>query len=92
MTYILKDLTQQCGQMTKQGASISDVISYLHQRGVTIIDSIKIVRELYGMPLRQAKSTVAGHSSWRDVAEAGDILHEELEAAIQKETSKKSKK
>jgi len=44
------------------------------------------------MPLRQAKSTVAGHSSWRDVAEAGDILHEELEAAIQKETSKKSKK
>lgn len=77
--------------MAKQGVSISEITSYLRQQRVTIIDSIKVVRELYGMPLRQAKSIVSEHASWRDVAEAGDTLHEELEAAIQKETNKKTK-
>jgi ribosomal protein L7/L12 len=78
--------------MAKQGVSISEVISYLRHQRVTIIDSIKVVREVYGMPLRQAKSIVSEHASWRDVAEAGDALHEELEAAIQKEINEKSTK
>ena len=91
MTYSLKDMMERCRQMAKQGVSISEITSYLRQQRVTIIDSIKVVRELYGMPLRQAKSIVSEHASWRDVAEAGDTLHEELEAAIQKETNKKTK-
>jgi hypothetical protein len=89
--FTLKDLTERCRQMAKEGVSISEIISYLREQRVTIIDSIKVVRELYGMPLRQAKSIVSEHASWRDVAEAGDTLHEELEAAIQQETNESKK-
>ena len=62
-----------------QGESIENVIENLHLDGITITESMKVLRELYGFTLKDAKSAVVKHPVWLDVVNSADALHQELE-------------
>ncbi|NBD12870.1 hypothetical protein [Corallococcus silvisoli] len=64
----------------RQGLSVEKAVVALHDAGLTIVQSIKALIELYGMPLNDAKSAAASHPVWGRVVKAAEPLHDELEA------------
>jgi len=63
---------------SEKDAAIRDA----HARGLTIVDTIKMIRERYQMSLREAKDVVSNHSIWQDVVQASDSLKDDLEKLI----------
>ncbi|MBB01192.1 MAG: hypothetical protein CMJ47_00945 [Planctomyces sp.] len=59
------------------GATPVEITSRLHESGFTIIEAIKMIRELYGVPLNEVKRTVASHPCYLDVKNPAIPLHEE---------------
>lgn len=62
-----------------QGVSLEDVVAELHADGLTIIQSIRVVREASDLTLGQAKEVVSSHPVWAEVVRAAEPLHEDLE-------------
>jgi ribosomal protein L7/L12 len=61
----------------KHGLDSNDAVTKLHQLDYTIVDSIKIVREEYGVSLGEAKTIVTSNNVWSVEVEAADKMHEE---------------
>lgn len=81
----LEPVIKQCRVMiTSQNAGPNDVITYLHSEGINMIDSMKALRELYGLSLGEAKSLVTAHPAWDDEVSNADVLHKELLTALEK--------
>ena len=57
---------------------IESTIKALHDKGLTIMKSIKMLMSIYNMSLSEAKTLVSNHPVWRSVAEAAEPLHEDL--------------
>jgi len=45
------------------------VIADLHSDGLTIIDVIKVIRELYSLGLKEANNLVSKHPAWAKIVE-----------------------
>ncbi|HKY30184.1 MAG TPA: hypothetical protein VJM12_19800 [Pyrinomonadaceae bacterium] len=86
----LKSLVLDCQQRISQGASREDLILYLNQKGLTIVESMRILKETYQVSLGEAKKMVTAHPVWADTVRDGDILHEELEKAVIEEEADSS--
>ncbi|MGE6763699.1 hypothetical protein ACQKGO_37155 [Corallococcus interemptor] len=67
-----------------RGVSKEDVVVALHAAGLTIIECIKGLMQLYGLSLGDAKSIAASHPVWRGIVKAAEPLHDELEAYAEK--------
>jgi ribosomal protein L7/L12 len=74
-------LEKVCENKLQSGATLDDVIVYLHTQGVSILDAIKVIRNAGHMPLGEAKRMVSSHTLWRSIVEANKTLHDEIEAA-----------
>jgi ribosomal protein L7/L12 len=61
-----------------QGEPRDDVIASLHADGLSIIESIKAVRTLYGVGLGDAKQIVTAHPVWAEVVRNTQPLHEKM--------------
>ena len=62
-----------------KGIPLNDMIFMLKQEGLSIIDSIKVVRDVYGLSLGQSKIVVTSHPCWVEFVQASEPLHDELE-------------
>jgi hypothetical protein len=62
--------------------SLSDVILRLKREGLSITESIKLVRLFYKLPLAEAKQIVSNHQAWETTHRNNDPLHEELENIV----------
>ena len=82
-------LVADCRELAKQGLPADQVIVHLHKHGVSVTESMKIVMEVYQMPLADAKHLVSAHPAWRDVVSAAIPLHNELEQKLQSEVEEK---
>ena len=69
---------EQYDNVTVEENSIDDVIKVLNERGLTIMESIKVLISEYGMSLSEAKESVSVHPVWKTVTEAAEPLHDEL--------------
>ncbi len=69
-------------RMRNEQKSLDDVILALRAECPSIIQSIKAVRDAFGIPLGQAKVLVEQSSAWQDVKGAFEILHDEAESAF----------
>lgn len=78
-------LLKECQERANQGATCEDIVLYLHRGGATITESMKIVRDVCRLSLGEAKALVTAHPVWADVVSSADVLHAELENALQKE-------
>jgi hypothetical protein len=83
-----EQIMKDCREQLKQGSDRGDLIIYLHQHGATIIESIKVLMDVYGLPLGDTKRLVSAHPVWKDVVAAATPLHEELEEEIENEANR----
>ena len=75
-----------------EGMSQDAIVADARNQGFSVIDTIKIVRRLYGIGLREAKEVVAAHPAWlpeaQHMAELADavtkVFLEDLPATINK--------
>ena len=73
-------------RMLSEGQDLETVISFLRDSGCHKNDSIKIVRQLTGVGLGEAKDIVHFSNTWKDVKERDEAFHEVLEEAILRES------
>lgn len=73
-----------------RGLSVEAAVVILRKAGLTITQSMKVLTEVFGISLGEAKGATAGHAVWADVAKAAKPLHEELEAIVLKDGDKNS--
>lgn len=64
--------------LVEQEMGQSDVILHLNREGLSIVESIKIVRILYKLPLGEAKRIVSSHQVWETTVRNHEHSHEEL--------------
>ena len=73
-------------QQMAQSVSRDEIIASLHVQGASIIESIKVMRILYHVNLRDAKIMVTAHPVWADLVHRWDPIHAALLEAFEKET------
>ena len=73
-----ESIRHSAAAMREAGSSPEAVVNFLHASGCTPMESIKIVREVFGVALGEAKALVSSHPSFKDVAAAADELHEAI--------------
>ena len=61
-----------------EGRTQSELIASMKRHGLTIIDAIKAMRELFGVSLGDAKEVVSSHPAYNDSAVASGPLHNEI--------------
>jgi ribosomal protein L7/L12 len=84
-------LINQCIDKRNGGASAESVVEFLRGEGLTIVESIKIVREVFRVSLGDAKAIVTNNESWRSEVRAADQLHDELLRNIQSDNGNSEK-
>ena len=70
--------TSKYKTLIEQDMSLSNVILYLNREGLSITESIKIVRTHYKLPLSEAKQIVSNHEVWGATVRDHEPFHEEL--------------
>lgn len=85
MEHNFEKLVQMCQEMAREGLGTEEVIIYLRQQRVTIIESIKVLMRIYGFSINDAKHLLSVHPAWKDVVVAAAPLHEELEQRLSDE-------
>lgn len=88
----LENMIEECQKRVSHGASRGDLVLYLHHEGITIVESMKVLKEIYQLSLGEAKELVTAHPAWANEVRGADILHEELEKALQEEDAGPSAK
>jgi len=58
-------LENECKAKLQAGTTIDEVIAYLHDQGLSILDTIKVIRQVGRMSLGDAKQIVSNHTVWQ---------------------------
>lgn len=87
MTNNLRKAVDECRAATERGATREEIVARLHERGISIIDSMKVLKELYGLSLGEAKAVVTAHPAWISAVTRADVLHGEIVEALSKENN-----
>ena len=82
----IKELEKICKRRRKNGVPPADLIQFLYDSDASIIDSIIIMRGIYGISLGDAKQLVAAQPCWSEVVEGADKMHEELIRMLEQES------
>lgn len=64
--------------LVDRGASCSDVIIHLHEQGVSLVDSVEVISDLYKIDMTTGKKIVFSHPIWRPSADSAKQLHDAL--------------
>jgi ribosomal protein L7/L12 len=75
-------------QMRHAGATTDDWLQAIRNAGATQIVSVKLVRELEGVPLDEAKVIVDDSPVWDDKREVNRVMREELAEQVMAEESR----
>lgn len=78
----LEPVIEDYRKRVTQGEQRDKVIEDLHTDGLSIIDTIKIVRALYKLDLKEAHLIVACHPAWQSTVRNAEPLHNEIEKAL----------
>jgi ribosomal protein L7/L12 len=72
-------LVTRARETLSHGGDVEEVLALLRQSGCSKVESIKLLREIAGLGLGEAKRRVHLSETWRDRREADDELHASLE-------------
>jgi hypothetical protein len=78
----LDEIRAQTQELADNGAPADELIVHLHGAGLSVVESIRILRQALGLRTGEAKRLVTGHPLWRDEARASEPLHEAVEARL----------
>jgi ribosomal protein L7/L12 len=71
--------------MKEQGSAIEEILARLRASGVTIVDSLKVVRRIEGGHLGEAKEIIDSSEAWADRREANEQIRSMLFRAVLEE-------
>jgi len=74
----LQDWITEIESDAADGASADDSVTKLRANGISVVSSIRIIRNSYKIPLAEAKSLVANHNVWNSMTESVKPFHDEL--------------
>jgi hypothetical protein len=77
-------LINESRKRIKRGASLEDVIGQLHDEGLSIVESIWVLKNVSDHSLSELKNLVTTHPIWEKVVQDTEPLHDELEKAASK--------
>ena len=66
------------GMSANKTLTHGEALVHLRERGASMIQAIKAMTLLFGMPLGTAKEVAARHPSWQRIHEAAKPLHDAL--------------
>ena len=72
---------QEVRLLRAKGASIEDILVLLRQKGLSRIGSTRVLMEIEGLSLAEAKPVVHLSRAWADTREEAERFHEMLEEA-----------
>lgn len=72
-------------RMEAEGRGTEEVLEAFRARSASIVESMKVMRELKGISLGEAKDLVHYSETWRDLAPAHSHIHEQLIAGLREE-------
>lgn len=82
MPATLDEIRAQARWLADKGAPADELIVYLHETGLSIVESIRVLRQTLGIRTGEAKRLVDEHPVWRDDVEANEPLHDAVEARL----------
>jgi hypothetical protein len=68
-----------------EGASLEQILAELRKTSPSIIESMKVVRDLRQWPMDRVKLAVHNSETWRDVRDSNNQLHDDAERAAAEE-------
>ncbi len=84
-----EQIVEDSQQQMAQGASREEIIASLHAQGISIIESMKVIRVLYGVNLHDAKLIVTAHPVWANLVQSWDPIHAALIEYLEKEAQER---
>ena len=78
-------IVEECRVLLSSGTTMEDVLSTLRKRGLSKVQSIKVVVAVTGLGPNEAKELVHFSQAWQDARAAGELLHEEIERVLDQE-------
>lgn len=85
MSGVENGIVAQACEIWSRSPDYELVFHFLSSNGVSKFDSIKVVRQICGVSLGEAKRIVMLSAEWRDTLEATAELHDALFSAVQDE-------
>lgn len=82
-----EDLRAAVSRLIKEGAELDSLICCMHNANATIVESMRILVEVAGTSLREAKMIVSGHQVWEGVVGASVPMHDEMHLALSDRSS-----
>jgi ribosomal protein L7/L12 len=79
VTSTTEALVARAREMLSHGGNVEEVLSLLRHSGCSKVESIKLLKDVAGLNLDEAKRQVHLSETWRDRREADDELHASLE-------------
>ncbi|MDY7096367.1 MAG: hypothetical protein SX243_25610 [Acidobacteriota bacterium] len=80
----LVHLVDLASRKRREGCSLEEVLASLRSAGATMVDSLKVVREVEGVRLGQAKEIVDSSATWADMRESNERLRSLVVKALEK--------
>lgn len=80
-------LLEESRRLIQRGGSWNDVIVFLQDQGLSIVESVWVIREISLKPLSEVKDIVTTHPIWAEMVRATEPLHDALEKALIEEKS-----
>ncbi len=84
MTSTTELLVARAREMLARDGTMEEVLSLLRRGGCSKIESIRLLREIAGLGLGEAKRRVHLSETWRDRRASDDELHASLEQLVPK--------
>ncbi len=82
LSRVTKVSLQDCERVVSLGSTREELIMYMHEHAFSIIDSMKVVRYIYGISLAEAKRMVTSHPVWADTVRTTAPLHDAIEKVM----------
>lgn len=83
------DLLALARTMSAEGCDIEDILDALRAKSPSIIQSMKVLRDVLGVPMDEAKQLVHHSRAWSDMRDEHSELHERAEAANDNEVTQR---
>jgi len=80
----MADVLDDCLAAASAGATPIEVVALLHTRGVSIVESMRIIKYVFKLPLREAKAVVATADVWKDVVDDSEPLHDAMDEDLRR--------
>jgi ribosomal protein L7/L12 len=75
----MQSLIEACRPMLTSGNNTESVLTFLKESGCSKIESMRVLIELMGLSLGEAKQVVHLSEAWRDTRDRDDSFHESLQ-------------